>query len=434
MKKKIEVLTRVEGEGKIWIETENGKIQNVILNIFEPPRFIEGILRGKSYKVIPDITARICGICPVAYQISGVQAIEDAFDISVSRETETLRKLFYYGEWIQSHAIHVFFLHLPDFFGRSSIFEIAKENRKFFIKAIDIKNIGGKIIETIGGRVSHPVSVKAGGFTKFPDKKELEQLLPNIEEALDDSIRLAGEFSKFSFPENDIGNIHFVSLYREDEYAILNGEIISNQGLKVTKDEFKKVFKEFQVEYSTAKKCRIYGKEIYMVGAISRFNNNFEKLSETALKVAKEINLFPPVKNSFKSILVRLIEIIHSLEKSIEIIKNYKKPTNNEPAIPKASSGTGISEAPRGILWHRYSFDENGKILEADIVPPTSQNQDIMEFSVRNYLPNLNTTDLDKSVFEAEKVIRNFDPCISCATHFLKIDKNPKNCRIFKSN
>jgi len=420
MKKKVDILTRVEGEGRIIINEENGIIKDVILNIFEPPRFIEGILRGRSFECIPDITARICGICPVAYQMSGVQAVEDAFDIHISPEIENLRKLFYYGEWIQSHAIHVFLLHLPDFFNKSSIFEIAKENPEIFKNAMKIKEIGGKIIEIIGGRVSHPVSVKVGGFTKYPDEEELKSLITDIENALDLSISFAKEFSKFNFPEDDLEDIHFVSLYKEDEYAILNGKIISNKGIKIDKSMFENIFKEFQVPTSTAKKSRIFGEDIYLVGPISRFNNNFEKLSPLALKVCREINLYPPVKNTFKSIIVRIIEIIHSLENSIKLINDYKKINDYIAFKTKLSEGTGVSEAPRGILWHKYKFDENGTILEANIIPPTSQNQDIMEKVVLN---SLNKIKSDNLLELSEKIIRNFDPCISCATHILKVDR-----------
>ncbi len=227
------------------------------------------------------------------------------------------------------------------------------------------------------------------------------------------------KFSELNFPEDDIGDIHFVSLFREGEYAILNGEIISDNGLKIDKDEFKDIFVEFQVKNSTAKKCRIYGREVYMVGAISRFNNNYEMLSGEAIKISKDINLSPPIRNSFKSILVRMIEIVHSMEKSLEIINNYRKPDRIVEIRTKESEGTGVSEAPRGILWHRYSFDSNGRILSADIVPPTSQNQDIMELDTLNFVRKLkNRNDILKN---AERVVRNYDPCISCATHLIEI-------------
>ncbi len=420
MKKRVDILTRVEGEGKVIINEKDGKIESVVLNIFEPPRFIEGILVGRKYDVIPDITARICGICPVAYQMSGVQAIESAFGIDVDKKVEKLRKLYYYGEWIQSHSIHVFFLHLPDFYGKSSIFEIAKEKAELLKDALKIKSVGRKIVEIIGGRVVHPVSVKAGGFTRYPEKEELKNLIPLIEESIELAKKYTEEFSKLNFPEDDIGDVQFVSLYRDDEYAILNGRIVSDKGLNIDKDEFKEVFKEFQVESSTAKKCRIYGKDVYIVGAISRFNNNYEKLSDEALRLSKKINLSPPVKNSFKSILVRMIEIVHSMEKALEIIETYEKPESETEFKAKISDGTGVSEAPRGVLWHKYSFDENGIILSADIVPPTSQNQDIMEINTYNFIKSM--SEKEKILTFAERVVRNYDPCISCATHLISLD------------
>ncbi|MDQ7056638.1 MAG: nickel-dependent hydrogenase large subunit [Persephonella sp.] len=223
------------------------------------------------------------------------------------------------------------------------------------------------------------------------------------------------------------------TLQQEEEYPILKGKIISNKGLEVTKEEFKELFTEFQVEHSTAKKCRIKGKEIYVVGAVSRFNNSFEKLSQTALAetmLKKPRHRIHHVRNSFKTLLVRMVEIIHSLEKSVYLIKNYRKPPESPKITVKKSSGTGVSEAPRGVLWHRYSFDEEGRVLEADIVPPTSQNQDIMEENVKSYLKRLKRTEIDYLTLEAEKIIRNYDPCISCATHFLKVDKSVKSCKI----
>ncbi|WP_457621940.1 Ni/Fe hydrogenase subunit alpha [Persephonella sp.] len=419
MKKVEKILTRVEGEGSISLFYENGSLKEIKLNIFEPPRFIEGILRGKDYHRIIDVTSRICGICPVAYQISGVQAIEDAFGVNVSTEIENLRRLYYFGEWIQSHGVHVFFLHLPDFLDKSSIFEVGRENPELLKIGTIIKNAGSEIIQRIGGRVSHPVSPSVGGFSKFIEDSKLKELLHKLEEALDLSTYIVNRFSEFKFPENEIPDIHFVSL-EEKEYPILKGEIISNKGLRFTKEEFEQVVKEYQVDYSTAKKAKLYGKETYIVGPIARFNNSFEKLSDTALKISKKINLTPPVKNSFKTILIRMIEIVHSLEKSIELVKNYSSENlKNADFTIKEGTGYGVSEAPRGILWHKYSFDSEGKIKEADIIPPTSQNQDIMEICVKNMISA--KENVEEILRTAEKVIRNFDPCISCATHFLKI-------------
>ncbi|WP_456401300.1 Ni/Fe hydrogenase subunit alpha [Persephonella sp.] len=421
MKKVEEILTRVEGEGSITLIYEDEKLKDVRLKIFEPPRFIESILRGKDYFRIIDITARICGICPVAYQISGVYGIEDAFGVSTDSKIEDLRRLFYFGEWIHSHSIHVFFLHLPDFFNKTSIFEVSKEHPEFLKIGLIIKNVGSKLIEIIGGRSSHPVSPMVGGFTKFPDDEELKNLLPEIEEALDLSIYAVKKFSMFKFPECNLPDIHFLSV-EEEQYPILKGEVVSNKGLKFTKDEFDSFIREYQVEYSTAKRAKIKDKELYLVGPVSRFNNSFEKLTETAQKLSLNIDLFPPVINIYKSILVRMIEIIHSLEMSKDLIKKYKKDNlRNINYSVKSGSGTGISEAPRGILWHKYSFDSGGKVISADIIPPTSQNQDIMELSVKTSVWRL--SDLEEILITGEKVVRTFDPCISCATHFLKVDK-----------
>jgi len=419
MKKIENLLTRVEGEGSISLFYENGTLKDVKLNIFEPPRFIEGILKGKEYYRIIDVTSRICGICPVAYQISGVQAIEDAFGLKVSSEIEKLRRLYYFGEWIQSHAVHVFFLHLPDFLNKGSVFEVGKDSPEFLKIGTIIKNAGSEIIQKIGGRVSHPVSISVGGFTKFADDDSLKSIIPLLEKALDLSVYALKRFSEFNFPDNEIPDIHFLSL-EEEEYPILKGDIVSNKGLRLTKEEFDNVIKEYQVDHSTAKRAKLYGRDLYIVGPISRFNNSYEKLSYMALKSSKDIDLYPPIKNSFKTILIRMVEIIHSLERSLDLIKDYRKESlKNADYTVKEGTGYGVSEAPRGILWHKYSFDSEGKIKKADIVPPTSQNQDIMEVSVRNMI--MNRENIEEILKTGEKVIRNFDPCISCATHFLKI-------------
>ncbi len=421
MKKIDQILTRVEGEGSISLFYENNMLKDIKLNIFEPPRFIEGILKGKEYFRIIDVTSRICGICPVAYQISGVQAIEDAFKVEVPSEIENLRRLYYFGEWIQSHSIHVFFLHLPDFFNKSSVIEVAKENPELLKIGNIIKNAGSSIIQTLGGRVSHPVSIAVGGFTKFADEKQLKTILPLLEKALDLSIYALNRLSELKFLENNIPDIHFLSL-EENEYPILKGEIISNKGLRFTKEEFDKIIKEYQTKNSTAKRAKLFGKETYIVGPISRFNNSFEKLSYTAYRSSKKIGLYPTVRNSFKTLLIRIVEIIHSLERSIEIINNYSSENiKNKNFTIKEGIGYGISEAPRGILWHKYRFDRRGRVLQADIIPPTSQNQDIMEISVKNMI--MGKENINDILRTGEMIIRNFDPCISCATHFLKIGK-----------
>lgn len=418
MKFKIDALTRVEGEGALEVYLRNGKPEGLKLSIYEPPRLIEGILKGKPYNVIPDITARICGICPIAYQMSGVQATENAFDIKIPKEIEEIRRLMYFGEWIQSHALHVFFLHLPDFFGVPSILELAKIDKELLLAGMEIKRAGSLIVQTLGGRTSHPVSLIAGGFSSLPES--LSGLMEPLELALEKSLWAIEKLKGLKFPDFELKNIVFVSLWEED-YPILKGKI-DIQGQKIDASSFKDVFEEFEVPYSTAKHAKLKDGRTYLVGPLARFNNAFEKLSPLAKKISVDIGLEPPVNNPYKSLLVRMVENIHSLDRALEIVKGYKKPEKASIQVkPKRSTGFGVSEAPRGILWHRYTFDEKGTILEADIVPPTSQNQPAIELSLWSFLQKQKEISESWLQEHAEPMIRNFDPCISCATHFLKV-------------
>ncbi len=419
MEVRIDALTRVEGEGALDIRIREGKVEDLKLRIYEPPRFFEQILKGKPYHTIPDITARICGICPVAYQMSGVQAVEDAFSVKITEELERIRRLMYYGEWIQSHALHVFFLHLPDFYNVSSILELSKMEKSLVNAGLEIKKAGSKTLEKLGGRVSHPVSVKVGGFYKLPES--LEELEEPLERAMDISFSLLEKFKGLHFPKMELKDIIFVSLEEED-YPILKGHILTSDGMRIRKEDFKEFFEEYTVEYSSAKRSKRKDGKVYATGPISRFNNCYEKLSPMAKEYAKRLNLEAPEKNPYKSILVRMVEIVHCLERSIKIVKDYRRPESSQIEYKAMEGkGYGVSEAPRGILWHSYSFDKEGKIKSADIVPPTSQNQDVMELSLLLGLEEVLSQGEERIRDESEKVIRCFDPCISCATHFLRV-------------
>ncbi len=418
MKVQIEALTRVEGEGSLEVFLRDGKPESLRLSIYEPPRFIEGILKGKPYQVIPDITARICGICPVAYQMSGVQAIEDAFCVKIPEDIEEIRRLMYFGEWVQSHALHVFFLHLPDFFNVPSIIELSKIDKGLVLAGMEIKRAGSLIIQALGGRTSHPVSVVPGGFSALPES--LSELKETLEKALEKALWTVEKLKALNFPDFELKEVLFVSLIEED-YPILKGDIYL-EGVRVSPKEFKSFFVEFEVPYSTAKHAMTKDGRVYLVGPIARFNNAFEKLSPLAIETAHKLSLEPMVKNPHKGIFVRIVEIVHALERSIRIVKDYKKPQKSKvEVVPKSSTGYGVSEAPRGILWHSYSFDSEGRILSADIVPPTSQNQRAIELSLWELIKDKENIKEDWLRDHAEPVIRSFDPCISCATHFLKV-------------
>lgn len=418
MKVRIDALTRVEGEGSLEVFLKEGKPESLRLSIYEPPRFIEGILRGRLYHFIPDITARICGICPIAYQMSGVQAVEDAFGVEIPEGVEGMRKLMYFGEWIQSHALHVFFLHLPDFFRVPSILELSKIDRGLVLAGMEIKRAGSLIVQTLGGRTSHPVSLVAGGFSSLPES--LTHLKEPLEGALEKTLWSVDRLAELDFPEFELRDILFVSLMEED-YPILRGDIYLD-GERISPREFKEFFREFEVPYSTAKQATTRDGKVYVVGPLSRFNNAFEKLSPLARETAIRLGLEPPVKNPYRSLLVRMVETVHSLERAVQIVREYRKPEKTRVDVkPKRSEGYGVSEAPRGILWHYYAFDEEGRVLKADIVPPTSQNQKAIELSLWEFIRESSNLTEEWLRDSAEPMIRNFDPCISCATHFLRV-------------
>jgi len=419
---KIDYLARVEGEGSLYIKVKKGEIIDLRFSIFEAPRFFEAFLRGRSYQEVPDITARICGICPVAYVMSSIYAFESLFEIKVEKGIRDLRKLLYFGDWIQSHALHAFMLHAPDFLGYDDALKMAKDHPEIVRKALRVKRIGNDIMSFIGGREIHPVSACIGGFYKVPTKAKLESIKGMLEEGLKLAEDLTRWASEFEYPDFE-QDYEFVSLRHPDEYGIIEGRIVSNKGLNIAVNEYDEYFEEYQVPYSNALQSRIKGRGSYMVGPLARFNLNFDKLLPRSKSLAEEIGFKPPIKNPFKSILARCIEIAYGFEESLRIVNEYVEPSKPRVEVKvRAGTGYGCTEAPRGSLYHRYEVDERGIVLSAKIVPPTSQNQLRMEDDLRALVPKI--LDLPKKEFtwRCEQAIRNYDPCISCATHFLKVE------------
>ena len=415
MKEKvIRTLTRVEGLGRMRIKMEGEEIKGVRLEIFEPPRFFESIVKGKKPDQVLDMVARICGLCPVAYQMSGVEAFEKIFGIDVPAHIKDLRRVLYCGEWISSHSAHIFFLHLPDFFGKQSSIELAKERKDLIEKGLKIRKAGNRIIEVLGGRHVHPVNVRVGGFYRMPREKEVEEVIGLIDEALPVAEECLEEFMDLEFPDTE-REYEFISLGDAERYPFMEGKVVSSEGWNIEKEKFEEVFEEFQLPHSTALYSRIRDKGFYLVGAIARFNNNFEKLDDD---IKEKVKGFYPIKNTFKSIIARSTEIIYSLREAKRLFEkiDLKESPYVEYEI-REGEGVGITEAPRGILYHRYRVNKEGLVEYANIIPPTSQNQGIMEEEVLEGLKKI------KGNIEtvAEKIIRNFDPCISCASHFLEV-------------
>ena len=417
-----EALARVEGEGAMQIRIRDGEVENVELQIYEPPRFFEAFLRGRSFTEAPDITARICGICPVAYMTSAFNAMEDALGVEVSDGIRALRRLMYCGEWIESHSLHVFLLHAPDFLGFESAWAMARDHREIVEGGLKIKATGNDLLRTIGGRAIHPINVRVGGFFKAPSRSELDALVPGLEEARELAHKSVAWVSKLDFPDFE-QDYQFVALHHPDRYAIEDGRLVSSSGLDIGPGEYEEHFTELQVPHSTALQSRMTDGGTYFLGPMARYSLNSAQLSELAREAAEEAGLGESCRNPFKSIVVRAVEILYAFDEALRLIADYEPP--DPPAVDSAartSVGTGWSEAPRGMLWHRYRLEEDGSIAEARIVPPTSQNQARIEQDLLEFVrPRVDLSD-DRLQWECEQAIRNYDPCISCSTHFLKLD------------
>lgn len=415
----VEGLARVEGEGAMHVVITDGEVTDVRLRIYEPPRFFEAFLRGRAYTEPPDITARICGICPVAYQTSSCQAIEQVCGAVLDEPLRALRRLLYCGEWIESHVLHIYFLHAPDFLGVGSALELAKDHRDLVEKALQLKKVGNDIMEIVGGRAIHPINVRLGGFYRTPTKRELRPLAERLRWARDAALETVRVVSGFDFPDLEIDH-ELVALHHPDEYAITEGRVISDRGLDIEVSEFLEHIVEEHVEHSTSLHGHIIERGRYLVGPLARYTLNYDQLPAVAREAATEAGLGKECRNPFRSIVVRAVETVAACDEAVRIIEEYSEP--DRPAVPvppRAGVGHGATEAPRGILYHRYSIDDEGTILEADIVPPTAQNQDAIEADLRTLVTaNLELDDHDLQHL-CEQSIRNYDPCISCSTHFL---------------
>jgi len=419
---KVDYLARVEGEGALYIKVKGNEVLDVKFKIFEAPRFFEAFLRGRKYYEVPDITARICGICPFAYQMSSVHAFEDAFGVRVEGPLRELRRLFYCGEWIESHALHAFLLHAPDFLGYDDAIRMAKDHPDIVKKALFVKKVGNDVMIRLGGREIHPVSVCVGGFYKVPTKRQVEAMREDLKKGLDLSIELLRWVADLKFPDFE-QDYEFVSLRHPDEYPFNEGRIVSNKGLDIPIREYEDNFVEEHVPYTNALHSYIKGRGSYMVGPLARINLNYDKLWDRTKDTLKSIGFKVPCRNPFKSIIARCAEIVYSFEEALRIIDEYKEP--EKPVVDyevKAGRGCGCTEAPRGILYHRYDVAEDGTVLSAKIVPPTSQNQKRIEDDLRAMAPSVMKLPYEKAVWRFEQAVRNYDPCISCATHFLRLE------------
>ena len=413
-------LARVEGEGALRVTVHDGQVTRAELNIYEPPRFFEAFLRGRSYTEPPDLTARICGICPVAYQTSACNAIEQACGAELTEPLADLRRLLYCGEWISSHALHIYLLHAPDFLGYPDAISLARDHRDIVARGLELKKTGNAILELVGGRAIHPVNVRVGGFYRAPAPAELRPLAERLRRALDlalDTVRWA---ATFDFPDLELDH-DLLAARDAGRYPLERGSLATTSGLSFPASEFPDHVTEEQVPHSTALHATLDGHR-YLTGPLARYSLNSAALSPAARAAAAGAGLGAQCRNPFRSILVRGVEVVYAVEEALRIIGGYERPGRPSVEVaPCAGTGHGVSEAPRGLLYHRYELDGDGLIRAATIIPPTSQNLAVIEDNLRLLVgANLGRDDASLTAL-CEQAIRNHDPCISCAAHFLSL-------------
>lgn len=417
----VPVLARVEGEAALSLVVRAGRIEQLQLRIFEPPRLFEKFLEGRDYTEVPDMVARICGICPVAYQMSAVQAIEGIFGVEPTPWIRAMRRVFYCGEWLQSHSLHIHLLALPDFLGFKSAVEMAAKYPAEVRRGLRLQGLGNDLIRLFGARSVHPVGARVGGFHRAPMVSEVEALLAKLRIALPEAEALVRWLASLKLPHVEQDFVS-VALRHPQDYPLYEGQLASDRGLNAPIVDFEKRFTEHQVPHSTALHC-LHDSKPYLVGPLARLNLNAERLPTATKSLLKDTGLSLPSRNLYHSIVARALEIHCALVEVIRLLESYSAPESPYvEATPRAGVGYGATEAPRGLLWHRYELGESGKVKAARIVPPTSQNQARIEEDLHAALEAQGLDRPEEQLrWTSETVIRNYDPCISCATHFLDL-------------
>ncbi len=415
---KVDALSRVEGEGSLRVNIDDQGVGKVEFGIFEPPRFFEGFLRGRLFSEAPDLTARICGICPVAHQLTSAQAMENALGLEVNGTWRDLRRLIYCGEWIESHALHIFMLHAPDFLDYPDALTMAQDHPTVVEMGLRIKKLGNQIMRLVGGREIHPINIKVGGFYGLPKQTDIATLTSELSWAVDACQEMMDWLSSLPFPNYERDYL-LVSLRAKGEYPINHAErIVSTSGLDIPVAQFPDHFQEEHLAYSTALHATLKGQGQYLVGPMARFNLNYDLLSPLAQQAAQQAGLEASCHNPFKSILIRGVELLYACEEAQRLVQTYQPPDQAALVVkPGSGQGSACTEAPRGMLHHSYVLDETAIIQRANIVTPTSQNQGAIEQDLHDVAAQNMGLGEQELTRLCETTVRNYDPCISCSTH-----------------
>jgi sulfhydrogenase subunit alpha len=416
-------IARVEGEGTLRLRITDGEVHEARLSIFEAPRYFEKLVVGRTPNEVVDIVARICGICPVAYQMGASMAFEHLFEVEIDPHVRALRKLLYWGEWIESHALHVYMLHAPDFLGYESAIAMARDHKPVVEQALRLKRTGNEIMKLVGGRAIHPVSMRVGGFSKTPSQTQVEALREPLTEALalsQATLKLVGAFQAPKFERDPL----YVAIKHPIEYGLNEGRMVSSDGIDVPLWGWREAFQEEQHEGTNALHARTTDGRTYMLGPSARVTLNSDQLHPLAQEALKASGLARQIaRNPYWAIAARSVELIHASASALDIVNSYQEPARPfTPWTPRGGEAGWGTEAPRGICWHHYDMDEAGRVSAAQIIAPTGQNQGMIERDLAEFAPQVLALPHAEATIRLEQLIRSYDPCISCATHFLNLE------------
>jgi sulfhydrogenase subunit alpha len=419
-------LTRVEGHGNIVVSIDpKGKVLECRWEVPEAPRFFEAMLRGRPFHDVHQITSRICGICSIGHQLASLQATEEALGVQISRQTLLLRRLALHAENLQSHILHIGYLVLPDLLGVGSVLPLAETHREELLNIIAVRKVANEFSALICGRTTHPQTLIPGGMAKLPKESDLRRLiddlkgcLPRLEQMVDLFAALDGKWPKFSRPTE------YVALVTPAEYALYRGELGSSRDQRRSVRQYQDLVNEYCVRQSTAKWTKNTGSS-YMVGALARFNMNSGLLSPGAKRAADKLGMRPPVTNPFYNTPAQLVECVHSVDDSLDMLDELltRGVRPEAPVHVEAGEGRGVGavEVPRGILFHSYEYDQQGRMLTADCVIPTNQNHGNIQMDFDALVPTLAGMDESEIERTLSMLVRAYDPCISCSTHLIDL-------------
>ena len=423
----VEHVTRVEGHGNIVLNVKKGKIEQLQWQVSEAPRFFEAMLRGRNYDELRTITSRICGICSIGHSLASLKASEDALNVKISKQTGVLRRLACNAENMQSHILHVGYLAAPDLFGIGSVFPlVGTKHTDALLKIVKLHRLSNEMSDLVCGRTTHPIRLVVGGFSAIPTERQLLNLRDKLKDSLETTKEVADVVKSVAGNLPDFQReTEYVGLSSDEEYAFYDGVIASTDtGRHPNNNDYKSIMQEYVVPQSTAKYAK-HARESYMVGALARFNLNSRQLHPIAKEVAKMFGLKAINYNPFMNTIAQLVEFVHNIEDSImlidQLVEGKVKDEKPVKIKAKAGHGVGIVEVPRGILVHEYTLDNNGKCLKANCIIPTNQNHANIQKDMEEFVPQIIDKPEKEIELNLEMLVRAYDPCISCSTHYLDV-------------